>query len=107
MSQPAFGDLRSYLSSDDFFNYSAESRVPSNSYVLESGYDPSATPKPTVSDYLVSFDTNTRPYCVGVVDMVDSTKISATISPSKASPLLCEMMPLSISTGAPVRRRRP
>ena len=80
------GDLGSYLSSEQFFDYSRGTQTASeSSYVLESGYDPTASPKPTTSDYLVEFSTNTTSYCVGLVDMVNSTKISATIGPSKIS----------------------
>ena len=37
------------------------------------------------SDYLVAFSTNTKNYCVGIVDMVNSTKISARVGPTKIS----------------------
>ena len=37
------------------------------------------------SDYLVSFATGTQSYCVGLVDMVNSTKIAAQIGPKKIS----------------------
>ncbi len=40
-------------------------------------------PKSTISDYLVAFSTQTHNYCVGCVDMVNSTKISASIPPKK------------------------
>ncbi|MDH5570019.1 MAG: hypothetical protein OEX98_09570 [Nitrosopumilus sp.] len=35
------------------------------------------------SDYLVAFSGLTKSYCVGLVDMVDSTKIAATIGNEK------------------------
>ncbi len=38
-----------------------------------------------VSDYLVAFTTQSHSYCVGCVDMVNSTKISASLSASKLS----------------------
>jgi len=85
MKLGANADLGSYLSSEQFFDYSYEPRATSESDVLESGYDPTAYPKPTTSDYLVEFLTNTTSYCVGLVDMVNSTKISATIGPAKIS----------------------
>ncbi len=37
------------------------------------------------SDYLVAFSGNTQNYCVGLVDMVNSTKIAATIGNGKIS----------------------
>ena len=38
-----------------------------------------------VSDYLVAFTTQSHSYCVGCVDMVNSTKISASLSSDKLS----------------------
>lgn len=38
-----------------------------------------------VSDYLVAFTTQSHSYCVGCVDMVNSTKISASLSTYKLS----------------------
>jgi len=38
-----------------------------------------------VSDYLVAFTTQSHSYCVGCVDMVNSTKISASLSGDKLS----------------------
>ena len=43
-----------------------------------------AKPQPMgVADYLVAFTTQSHSYCVGCVDMVDSTKISASLSKDK------------------------
>jgi len=39
----------------------------------------------SVSDYLVAFTTQSHSYCVGCVDMVNSTKISASLSRDKLS----------------------
>ena len=39
----------------------------------------------SVSDYLVAFTTQSHSYCVGCVDMVNSTKISASLSSYKLS----------------------
>lgn len=87
MKLGASADLGSYLNSEQFFDYSAGNQGASAepSYVLESGYDPTAPSKQTTSDYLVEFSTNTQSYCVGAVDMVNSTKISATIGPARVS----------------------
>jgi class 3 adenylate cyclase len=41
------------------------------------------TPKMTTSDYLVSFSGNTQSYCIGMVDMVNSTKITHQMSNEK------------------------
>ena len=40
---------------------------------------------PSTSDYLVTFSTRSQKYCVGFVDVVNSTKISASLSSSKIS----------------------
>ena len=47
----------------------------------------SKTPETFVdnSDYLVAFSGNTTSYCIGLVDMVDSTKISANLSVGQLS----------------------
>lgn len=39
----------------------------------------------TTSDYLVAFSGQTRNYCVGMVDMVNSTKMAATLGAAKIS----------------------
>lgn len=39
----------------------------------------------TNSDYLVAFASSSVNYCVGIVDMVNSSKISATLGPAKTS----------------------
>jgi len=76
-------DLNSYLTSEQFFDYSSAPSQESD--VLESGYDPTSSSRPSTSDYLVDFSSTTQSYCVGLVDMVNSTKISATIGPAKIS----------------------
>jgi class 3 adenylate cyclase len=40
---------------------------------------------PNTSDYLVAFSTRSQSYCVGYVDIVNSTKISASLSADKLS----------------------
>jgi len=40
---------------------------------------------PSTSDYLVAFSTQSQSFCVGYVDIVNSTKISATLSTEKLS----------------------
>ena len=42
-------------------------------------------PRTNLSDYLVAFSTQNHSYCVGCVDMVGSTKISASLSPNRLS----------------------
>ena len=42
-------------------------------------------PIPNNSDYFVTIATQSTPYCVGLVDMIGSTKLSAYLGPKKAS----------------------
>ncbi len=44
-----------------------------------------SNPNMSPSDYLVAFSGNTKHYCVGVVDMVNSTKITAILGNTKIS----------------------
>lgn len=69
----------------EFFDYSSIQQSPklSQGAMQETNYFD--TPKMTTPDYLVAFSTRTENYCVGIVDMVNSTKISATIGPGKSS----------------------
>ncbi len=39
----------------------------------------------STSDYLVAFSGQTKNYCVGMVDMVNSTKMAATLGPARIS----------------------
>ncbi|KAF6242584.1 adenylate/guanylate cyclase domain-containing protein [Nitrosopumilus sp. b1] len=66
----------------DFFNYDFGT---DQKAIIEEPKKLSPDPEPNISDYLVAFSTNSQNYCVGVVDMVNSTKISATLGPEKAS----------------------
>lgn len=40
---------------------------------------------PSISDYFVAISTHATSYCVGIVDMMNSTKISAELGPKKTS----------------------
>lgn len=40
----------------------------------------------SVSDYLVAFSGNTKNYCVGLIDMIGSTKIASKMSPKQIGP---------------------
>jgi class 3 adenylate cyclase len=70
-------DRKLSFSSEEFFKYP------------ELEYDQKITTQifdsKQASEYLVSFLTQPISYCVGIVDMVNSTKISAQIGPLKAS----------------------
>ena len=79
-------EFQKYMLSKDFFDY------PMNVNQTDASV-PISTPLENESlkfemktpDYLVAFSTQTESYCVGLVDMVNSTKISAQISPSRIS----------------------
>jgi len=66
----------SFLSKDTF-QYPDCDTIEKNNTLI---FDPNRS-----SEYLVSFLTQPSMYCVGIVDMVNSTKISAQIGPLKAS----------------------
>ncbi len=67
------------FSQENFFDYSGL-----DADKLSSSLHDTVDPK-KASEYLVAFSTQTSSYCVGIVDMVDSTKISAGIGPAKIS----------------------
>ena len=85
MERGAKTDLGAYLHSEEFFDYGESQALSSQTSILETGYDPSSPSKPTVADYLVTMSANSENYCVGLVDMVGSTKIAATMGPAKSS----------------------
>jgi len=57
----------------------------SEDYSLASKSDNALNLNMNSSDYLVAFSGNTQNYCVGLVDMVNSTKIAATLGNGKIS----------------------
>ena len=74
-------DLIRFLNAKEFFNYSYPGTTTSirtnNIMNLDTSQSSSR------SDYLVAFSTSPHSYCVGCVDMVNSTKISAVIPSNK------------------------
>ena len=78
-------DLHSYISSKEFFNYptAVESyQSESKTYDVNTqdlGYTAS------ISDYLVAFSGQSLNFCVGMVDMVSSTKITSKLSMGKST----------------------
>ena len=65
-------------------NYSASSETPQNSSLVT--LEPEQEkPALSTSDYLVAFSTQSQSYPVGYVDIVGSTKISASLPPEKLS----------------------
>ena len=74
---------------DKFFDYSELAPSPSYgspSYNLQQNTNANNEEiEMNAADYLVAFSTNTQNYCVGLVDMVNSTQISAIVGPAKIS----------------------
>jgi len=79
------------INEEDFFDYPEISAFESfndkmdllnKAKVVEGN---SKSPEMTNSDYLVAFSSKSENYCVGIVDMIDSTKISASIGNARAS----------------------
>ena len=83
-------EFESLINSKEFFDYSN-----SLDYNQELTLIPHETQKeietPSNSDYLVAFSSTSPKFCVGYVDIVNSTKISASLPPEKLSKygLLC------------------
>jgi class 3 adenylate cyclase len=66
-----------FYSSNDFFSY------PELKPEIDEGFDESLPKSEKLYEYLVAFSSEPATYCVGIVDMVNSTKISAEIGSSK------------------------
>ncbi|HUT05513.1 MAG TPA: adenylate/guanylate cyclase domain-containing protein [Nitrosopumilaceae archaeon] len=75
-------EFEQYIQSKEFFDYSPSKPLPEISQTLEPDVQ---RPTPSTSDYLVTFSTRSQSYCVGYVDIVNSTKISASLSSEKMS----------------------
>ena len=76
-------ETEEYIQSKEFFDYSNPKQIRQKVTLDALGKDREITP--SVSDYLVAFSTRSQSYCVGYVDIVNSTKIAAALSPSKLS----------------------
>ncbi len=85
MSEYPYGDFIKKLEPNEFFDYSGIQNRPELSEAVKHESRLVSTQKMNTSDYLVAFSTHSQNYCVGIVDMVNSTKISAQISPSRIS----------------------
>ena len=66
---------------EDFVANPWNDRILQNEKQVDTATDTAADMK--IPDYLVAFSTQAQNYCVGLVDMVNSTKISADIGPKK------------------------
>jgi class 3 adenylate cyclase len=77
-------ELNKFLNTKEFFDNSYHQNIQSEISEIadRTNQEFSST---EISDYLVAFSNQWNNYCVGCVDMVNSTKISASISPHKLS----------------------
>ena len=82
-------DIKSFIHSKEFFNkpdpVMQESTIQHTSSVLPSETYYPTSEEMTSSDYLIAFSTKHQSYCVGMVDMVNSTKIASTLTIGKVS----------------------
>lgn len=73
-------EFEKYLNSREFLSTSTLESKPKIFKTLQSELEPLS---PSTSDYLVQFSTRGQSFCVGFVDIVNSTKISAGLSAEK------------------------
>ena len=78
---PEISRTHDLLNTPEFFENSFQKNT--NAITKTIQVDVKEPSKPGIADYLVAFSTQNHSYCVGCVDMVDSTKISASLSQSK------------------------
>jgi len=77
-------EIKKYVQSKGFFDY-PKTEEPQKRQSFP-GLEPQVGENPlSTSDYLVAFSTSSQSYCVGYVDVVNSTKISASLSTEKLS----------------------
>ena len=70
-------EFEKYIPSRELFSNSQLETKPKITQTLQTEFEPLS---PSTSDYLVQFSTRSQSYCVGYVDIVNSTKISASLS---------------------------
>jgi class 3 adenylate cyclase len=76
-------DFNQFLNANEFFKYTAPKILQIKPELTEEKSQESSKRK--ISDYLVAFSTQSQSFCVGCVDMVNSTKMSAIIPARKLS----------------------
>ena len=76
-------ELENFIHSEEFFGNSFSEMSQNTSLLTLENANPKLIP--SASDYLVAFSTHSHSYCVGYVDIVNSTKISASLSADKLS----------------------
>ena len=78
-------DISSDLGREEFFKYPEFVETVDGTMKSDKRYSVVVNEEPKIqtADYLVAFSGKSQNYCVGTVDMVDSTRISATIGNAK------------------------
>jgi class 3 adenylate cyclase len=74
-------EFERFLRSEEFFDYSRPVGI-NQTLTLSSEKKANVDSNLSTSDYLVTFSTKSQSYCVGYVDIVNSTKISASLPSS-------------------------
>ena len=77
-------EFEKFIHSEDFFDYSYSDEFQQRTALITCKNDEGRS-IPTIPDYLVAFSTRTQSYSVGYVDIVNSTKISASLPVNKLS----------------------
>ncbi|KAF6247390.1 adenylate/guanylate cyclase domain-containing protein [Nitrosopumilus sp. b3] len=77
-------EFNNLINSSDFFSYDSFAGTAQELSIIDNG---KKIEKPQISttDYLVAFSTQSKKFCVGYVDIVNSTKISARLSSEQLS----------------------
>lgn len=75
-------ETEEFIQSKEFFDYPSSIQTQQKATLTALDNERSS---PSTLDYLVAFSTRSQSYCVGYVDIVNSTKIAAALSPSKLS----------------------
>ncbi|MDX1372596.1 MAG: adenylate/guanylate cyclase domain-containing protein, partial [Nitrososphaeraceae archaeon] len=76
-------EVENFIHSEEFFGNSFSEMSQNTSLLALEDVNPKSIP--STSDYLVAFSTRSQSYCVGYIDIVNSTKISASLSADKLS----------------------
>ncbi|MDH3488923.1 MAG: adenylate/guanylate cyclase domain-containing protein [Nitrosopumilus sp.] len=77
-------EFKNLINSKDFFDYSKKVKFSQElAQIHQKSENTDSTP--STSDYLIAFSTRPQKFCVGYVDIINSTKISASIIPEKVS----------------------
>jgi len=77
-------EFEKFINSREFFDYPQPGEYQQETFLITAETEKEIS-IPTTSDYLVAFSTQSQSYCVGYVDIVNSTKLSAALPPAQLS----------------------